>query len=154
MKRGAGETTSTVDSMTEPLDLGPLPLTVARDLISEWELRWWEGLRTSERTDPDQREHGDVTVPSDAVRLMTQWIGRNFAPPVVEFFAAHISGTRVALDKLVAEQYQQLAERVEVLEGMVRDSLDGVRAEREVEQRIDSLEQRASAIIARLDEAC
>lgn len=135
--------------LAQPLRLEPLDVAVARDVIGLWELRWWEAVRTSQVTPPDEREHGDVADPEEAVAVATQWCGRAFSPGVVEFFAVHLTGLRLALDHFLAEEHRKLEERVEVLEGMVREAFDAQRED--VVSRVAGLEARADAILQLLN---
>lgn len=134
--------------LAERLHLEPLDIAVARDVIGLWELRWWEAVRTSQVTAPEEKEHGDVTDPEEAVVIATQWCGRSFSPGVTEFFAVNLTGLRLALDEFMAEERRKLEERVDVLEGMVRGAFDAQKDD--VSGRVARLEERADEIHALL----
>lgn len=126
-------------NLAEELDLKPLDFADARKVVGNvWEPRWWEAVRTSLTTDPADKMHGDVTDAAEAVRIATQWCGAHFQPGVCEEIAVALTGLRLRMDETLDLERQELTERNEVLEGMVRESLDARTPDRS--ERIDALE--------------
>lgn len=142
----------------DPLDLGPVELDVARQLLSVWELRWLEAVRLAELTPEDERTHGDIDDPGEAVAEMTQWIGRNFSPQTVEFFAVNISGIRLAIDDVLAGEHAAMADHVDELRHQVQALVDRSLAIPDTpadicrEDRLRRLEQEAAVMEGRIAE--
>lgn len=140
-------------NLAEQLDLEPLPFSTAREVVGVWEVRWWEAMRTALVTDPGDKEHGDVEDPAEAVRIATQWCGRAFNPGMVEFFAINLTGLRLVLDRLMADEHRRLEERVDVLSGMVRETLDApAGTDARSDARLSSIEEEVSGIADRIAE--
>lgn len=135
-----------MDTKDTRFRLEPLPFTTARDVIGEWEMRWWEAVHTATVTADAEKEHGDIDDPADAVRIATQWCGQAFNAKVCGFFAFNLTGLRLALDRLVAEQYRRLEDEHEVLEGMVRGAMEDAVEGRSVRAEIAGLKAQADRI--------
>lgn len=97
-------------------NLQPLQIEMARDLIAAWELAWWTAVRISHSTAPADREHGGMSEVEDVLHAATRWCGRSFDPEMVQFFAVHLTGIRLTLDRVISGEHQGVNDRVTALE--------------------------------------